>query len=122
MDEPAVDMERLMEFTDGNSESLRELVSLYLNQTTGQLEQLEAAVKANQPADARRIAHSCAGASATCGVNRLVPLLRELERQGLEGKLTSGAELMDQITKEFARVRAVLAPYQDTGADLAART
>jgi len=122
MDEPAVDMERLMEFTEGNPESLRELVSLYLNQTTGQLEQLEAAVKTNQPADARRIAHSCAGASATCGVNRLVPMLRELERQGLEGKLTSGAELMDQITKEFARVRAVLAPYQDTGADLAART
>jgi CheY-like chemotaxis protein len=121
MNEPAVDMERLMEFTEGNPESLRELVSLYLNQTTGQLEQLEAAVRTNQAQETRRIAHSCAGASATCGVTKLVPLLRELERQGFEGKLTNAVELMDQVTKEFARVRAVLSPYQDAGAGLAAK-
>ena len=40
----------------------------------------------------------------------------------MRGQLTSGAELMDQITKEFARVRVVLSPYQNTGADLAAKT
>jgi len=118
----AVNMARLMEFTEGNPENLRELVSLYVDQTVGQLEQLEAAVRANQPPEVRRIAHSCAGASATCGVTKLVPLLRELERQGAQGRLTSGAELMDQITKEFARVRVVLAPYQNAGADLAAKT
>ena len=118
----AVNMARLMEFTEGNPENLRELVSLYVDQTVGQLEQLEAAVRANQPPEVRRIAHSCAGASATCGVTKLVPLLREMERQGAQGRLTSGAELMDQITKEFARVRVVLAPYQNAGADLAAKT
>jgi hypothetical protein len=30
--------------------------------------------------------------------------------------------LMDQIAKEFARVRVVLAPYQNAGAGLAAKT
>jgi HPt (histidine-containing phosphotransfer) domain-containing protein len=115
-------MERLMEFTDGDPENLRELVSLYLNQTVEQLAQLDAAVRNNQAQDARRVAHSCAGASATCGVTKLVPLLREMERQGMQGQLTSGPELMDQIRKEFARVREVLAPYQNTGADLAAKT
>jgi CheY-like chemotaxis protein len=122
MDEPPVNMERLMEFTDGDPENLRELVSLYLNQTVEQLAQLDAAVRNNQAQDARRVAHSCAGASATCGVTKLVPLLREMERQGMQGQLTSGPELMDQIRKEFARVREVLAPYQNTGADLAAKT
>jgi HPt (histidine-containing phosphotransfer) domain-containing protein len=122
MDEPAVNMERLMEFTEGDTENLRELVSLYLDQTVGQLAQLDAAVRANQPQEARRIAHSCAGASATCGVTKLVPLLRELERQGSQGQLTNGPQLMDQIAKEFARVRVVLAPYQNAGADLAAKT
>jgi CheY-like chemotaxis protein len=121
-DEPAVNMDRLMEFTEGNPENLRELVNLYLDQTAGQLEQLQVAVRANQSQEARRIAHSCAGASATCGVTKIVPLLRELERQGQQGRLTSGAELMDQIAKEFARVRVVLSPYQHTGADLAAKT
>jgi HPt (histidine-containing phosphotransfer) domain-containing protein len=122
MEEPAVNLERLMEFTEGDTENLRELVSLYLNQTVQQLEQLQTAVHANQAQEVRRIAHSCAGASATCGVTKLVPLLREMERQGQQGQLTSGAELMDQITKEFARVRVVLSPYQDKGADLAAKT
>jgi CheY-like chemotaxis protein len=122
MDEPAVNMERLMEFTEGDTENLRELVSLYLDQTEGQLAQLDAAVRANQPQEARRIAHSCAGASATCGVTKLVPLLRELERQGSQGQLTNGPQLMDEIAKEFARVRVVLAPYQNAGADLAAKT
>jgi len=121
MNESPVNMERLMEFTEGNSESLRELVSLYLNQTTGQLELLETAVRANRPQETRRIAHSCAGASATCGVTKLVPLLRELERQGQQGQLTTAHELMEQITKEFAKVRAVLSPYQVNDADLAAR-
>src|SRR5205814_4691602 len=85
-DEAPVEMERLLDFTDGNLDSLRELVTLYLDQTGGQLEQLEAAIQAGTAQDVRRLAHSCAGASATCGMSRLVPLLRELERQGYEEK------------------------------------
>jgi CheY-like chemotaxis protein len=122
MEEPPVNFDRLMDFTEGNPDNLRELVTLYLNQTVSQLEQLAAAVHANQAQEARRIAHSCAGSSATCGVVKLVPLLRELERQGQQGELTSGAALMEQIVKEFARVRVVLAPYLENGADLVAKT
>jgi CheY-like chemotaxis protein len=122
MEEPAVNMDRLMEFTEGDPENLRELVGLYLNQTVQQIEQLQAAVKADQAQEVRRIAHSCAGASATCGVTKMVSMLRDLERQGHEGKLTSGVELIDQITKEFARVRVVLSPYQNTDAGLAAKS
>ncbi len=122
IEEPAVNMDRLMEFTEGDPENLRELVSLYLNQTVQQLEQLRAAVQADQAQEVRRVAHSCAGASATCGVTRLVTMLRDLEVQGLQGRLTSGAQLMEQITKEFARVRVILAPYQNTGDALAAKT
>ena len=88
-----VDMERLLDFTDGNPDSFRELATLYLNQTSEQVEQLEAAVQAGAAQEVRRIAHSCAGASATCGMKRLVPALRELERQGHEEKLTTAAQL-----------------------------
>ncbi|MGC3960686.1 MAG: response regulator [Verrucomicrobiota bacterium] len=42
---PAVDMDRLNEFTEGNPENLTELATLYLKQTTQQLEQLQTAVK-----------------------------------------------------------------------------
>jgi CheY-like chemotaxis protein len=110
-EKPAVDMERLNEFTEGNPENLTELVTLYVKQTTQQLEQLEAAVKAGDAPAVKRLAHSCAGASATCGMQRIVVPLRELERQGAENKLTTATELSAQVTQEFELIRTTLAPY-----------
>jgi HPt (histidine-containing phosphotransfer) domain-containing protein len=104
-------MGRLLEFTDGSAENLRELVALYLSQTSEQMEQLEAAIGAGEAAEVRRLAHSCAGASSTCGMRRLVPLLRELERQGLEGRLTNAAEIWEEAGREFAKIRAFLQAY-----------
>ena len=120
--ESPVDMERLNEFTDGSPENLRELVTLYLNQTAEQLEQLETAVAQRAPVDVRRVAHSCAGASATCGMRRLVPLLRELERQGLEGQLTSAEALCQQARTEFHLIRNFLEEVLARQSELAAKS
>ena len=106
-----VDMSRLLDFTDGDPENLRELVTLYLSQTKEQLKQLEAAVQAGTTQEVRRLAHSCAGASATCGMRRLVSLLRELELQGSEGQLTSATQLSCQAGEEFERIRGFLEAY-----------
>jgi CheY-like chemotaxis protein/HPt (histidine-containing phosphotransfer) domain-containing protein len=103
-----VDMGRLHEFTDGNPESLRELATLYLNQTTEQLEQLDAAVASGVASEVRRLAHSCAGASATCGMRRIAPILRELEGKGLTGDLSNAAQLCAQANAEFERIRTFL--------------
>jgi CheY-like chemotaxis protein len=113
-----VDMERLHDFTDGNPESLKELANLYIKQTSEQLEQLQTAVKAGSTQDVRRLAHSCAGASATCGMRQLVPLLRELERQGYEGNLTSAPRLSIEALKEFERIRSFLQDYMARHCDL----
>jgi CheY-like chemotaxis protein/nitrogen-specific signal transduction histidine kinase len=117
-----VDMERLLDFSDGNVENLRELVTLYLAQTGDQMEQLDAAVRAGKAAEVRRLAHSCAGASATCGMRRLVPLLRELERQGCEDKLTTAAEVCQTASREFECIRAYLETYMAQHCDLASKT
>jgi len=110
-DLPSVDMERLHEFAEGNPENLTELATLYVKQTAQQIEELQAVVKTSDAAGVRRIAHSCAGASATCGMQRIVPLLRELERQGEAGRLTNAAELFTQIAQEFESIRTTLSPY-----------
>ncbi len=120
--DPPVEMDRLLDFTGGNADNLRELITLYLNQTTEQLEQLEAAVGAGAAPEVRRLAHSCAGASATCGMRRLVPLLRELERQGQEEKLTTATELIQEVGREFGRIRQFLEAYLAAPAKLAAKT
>jgi len=121
-EEAPVDMARLLDFTDGDPENLRELVTLYLDQTKEQLEQLGAAVQAGNPPEVRRLAHSCAGASATCGMRRLVPLLRELERQGFENKLTNAGELSHQADEEFKCIRGFLESYLAEHAPVAAQS
>ena len=112
--EPPVDMERLLDFSDGNLANLQELVDLYVKQTAGQLEQLEAAVAAQNAQEVRRLAHSCAGASATCGMAKLVTFLRDMEKKGFEQKLDGTPELCAQAVKEFERIRDFLAAYLET--------
>jgi signal transduction histidine kinase/two-component SAPR family response regulator/HPt (histidine-containing phosphotransfer) domain-containing protein len=107
--EPPVEMDRLNSLIDGDANSLRELIELYLKQTSQQLMQLEAAVRANQTDEVRRVAHSCAGASATLGMTRLVPLLRDLEKQGATGKLVNAVQICENVAHEFKSIQNFLA-------------
>jgi signal transduction histidine kinase/HPt (histidine-containing phosphotransfer) domain-containing protein len=104
-----VDMDRLNDMTDGNAENFRELAELFLRQTAQQLEQITSAVRANDADKVRHVAHSCAGASATLGMVRIVPLLRELERQGKEGSLTNAAQVCEDAEREFEQIKNFLA-------------
>ena len=119
--EEVVDMDRLLDFTEGSLDSLRELVTLYLNQTSGQLEQLDAALQAGNAQEVRRLAHSCAGASATCGMRRLVPILRDLEHRGFENQLAGVLELSRQAAREFELIRAFLENYLASHSELASK-
>jgi CheY-like chemotaxis protein/HPt (histidine-containing phosphotransfer) domain-containing protein len=119
---PPVDMDRLNDFTNGNFDDLRELVTLYLKQTTGQVEQLAAAVKAGSAPDVRRLAHSCAGASATCGMVRIVPFLRDLEHQAEAGDLNHAPALSHEVEEEFKRIRAFLEAHMAKQTPVAAQS
>jgi len=122
MQTPPVDMERLLDFSDGSADNLRELITLYLKQTAEQLEQLAAAAQAGLAPDVRRLAHSCAGASSTCGMVRIVPLLREMERQGEEKKLVNVVELCRQARIEFDCIREFLDAHLAKTSPLVGRT
>ncbi len=110
-EESPVEMDRLLDLSGGSSESLRELLDLYSRQTTEQLAQLESAIRANHSEVVRHVAHSCAGASATLGMARLVPLLRELERQGKAGQLSGAETLYADLAREFKRAQDFLAKH-----------
>jgi CheY-like chemotaxis protein/HPt (histidine-containing phosphotransfer) domain-containing protein len=116
VEEPPVEMDILNDLTDGDVDSLRELVDLFFKQTSHQLEQLEAAVRANKAEDVRRLAHSCAGASATLGMTRFVPLLRKLERQGASGMLTSATQVYEETAREFKLIQHFLVAQLNSAA------
>jgi len=107
-EQPPIDMDRLNEFAGGSVENFNELVTLYFKQTTEQLESIRAALAENNAERASRVAHSCAGASATCGMSAIVPLLRQVEHLTQEGKVSAAAELMPAIDHEFARLKRYL--------------
>jgi len=106
--EPPVDMDRMTDLTDGNNDSLRELVEMFLKQTHKQFEQMQTAIQDNQPDALRRVAHSGAGASATLGMTRLVPKLRELEKLGAGGTVIGAAEILEKAAFEYAAIQQFL--------------
>jgi hypothetical protein len=53
-------------------------------------------------------------------MRHMVPLLRELERQGREGKLTSAGGIFEQTALEFQKVRSYLESHQVGQSDVAA--
>ena len=108
-DEQLVDMDRLTELAGGGEDDLRDLVELYLKQTADQVEKLQVALKAGAGPEIRRIAHSCVGASATCGMQTLVAPLRELEHMGEHGQLADAQRPLNVVVREFERVRQFLA-------------
>ncbi len=106
--EPAVDMDRMNDLTDGNDDSLRELVDMYLKQTNKQFDQMQTFIRESNADGLRRVAHSCAGASATLGMTRLVPKLREMERLGTSGTVTGGQVIFDQAAREYSDIQDFL--------------
>jgi HPt (histidine-containing phosphotransfer) domain-containing protein len=105
-----IDMERLLN-TTGNLDEFKDLMTLYMSQTSGQIEQLEAAIAAGSLEEVRPLAHSCSGASATCGMRRLVKMLRQLEREAREGKLTDAPRLLREASDEFETIREFVHAY-----------
>jgi len=103
-----VDMDRLLEFTYGDGEGLRDLIELYIRQTREQMGQMRSAINSGSAQELRRTAHSCAGSSATCGVKDLVPLLRELEQRGQEGNLANAEAVLAEAEQLFERARTFL--------------
>jgi CheY-like chemotaxis protein len=103
--DPSVDFERLLEFAEGDMTNLQELVTLYLHQTTQQLNQLRSALAAGNAAEVRRVAHSCAGASATCGMRRITPMLRRMEARAEAGDLSELPRLLAEIEQEFQQIQ-----------------
>jgi HPt (histidine-containing phosphotransfer) domain-containing protein len=106
-----VDMERLLEFSGGSPENVAELIGLWVKQTTDQLGQIHLAAREGVTPSVGSIAHSCAGASATCGMMSIVPWLRQLEQLALDGDLAASGPILQKIDDEFVRIKQFLDKY-----------
>jgi HPt (histidine-containing phosphotransfer) domain-containing protein len=104
-------MTRLADLTEGNPESMRELIDMFYKQTAQQLNQIEDAVRTNKSADVGHIAHSCKGASATLGMTRLAAALLQLEKLGKSGALAGAEGFCAEARREFRDIQTFLAGH-----------
>jgi PAS domain S-box-containing protein len=109
-----VDMELFLELAGNNQQRLQELAAHYIRQTTDQLAKLRDAIATGMPTDVKHIAHSAAGSSATCGMNTMVRLLRELERMGNTAQLADAPRAFARVQQEFTRIQQFLQAYFET--------
>lgn len=104
---PRIDFSRMEQVVDTSSE-MRELIELYLRSTGEQLMHLQAAIAAYNADEVRRLAHTAAGASATCGIDSIVPIFKEMESNARKGTLDQCEGLRRQAESEFNEIKKSL--------------
>jgi two-component system, sensor histidine kinase and response regulator len=106
-----VDLDRLEAAANEDPEMLQELVDLYFAQAKDLMNGLRSAIKAGSVKEVDHFAHKLVGASLACGMSAMVPPLRELERQGKEGRLTNADVLLAQASRHLELTRDKVASY-----------
>lgn len=81
---------------------------VYLEEISENLEKLNAAIESGNSAQVSRIARSCAGISAGCGMFAALKPLRELERVEYKNQMPKAEDLSREIGKEFERFKFTL--------------
>jgi HPt (histidine-containing phosphotransfer) domain-containing protein len=116
------DLEFWRDLAAGDDDGARELLTLYLGDTSSQISLMISGVAAGRADDVARAAHTCAGSSGTCGVDTLAGLFRQLEYQARDNRLDDLSDTLPLIVETFDQVHARLtkaiaasssAPIQD---------
>ena len=85
-----------------------ELVDTFLQEAPSMLDELRRALAAQDADKFRRTAHSLKSNSNTFGALTLGAMARELELGGLPKVIERGAQPLDALAQEYARVAAAL--------------
>lgn len=106
--DPALDprvIERLRQLTpQGESDVLKEILTLFLEEVPKKLRALQAALAAGDAPQAASVAHSLKGSSGNIGASSLMAMCRRVDDLARAGDLASVAPLVASLTSEYHRV------------------
>ena len=109
MSAEAIDVATFRELEENaGKDFVAELVRTFLEEAPRMIEQLIAALAANDAATFKRVAHSLKSNSQTFGAARLGALARELELAGLEKVIAEDAKALAARGEEYRRVATAL--------------
>lgn len=104
-DSAIFNLERLTESAGGDEELMRDLVSLYLQDTRQKLMLLDEAVASGRAQHSGTIAHGIKGASAAVGAEEAAKAFRELEHLGRNGDQVNLGRALQDARSAFERAR-----------------
>lgn len=111
-DTPVIDLKSIENLRalnpDDNDEFLREIVTIYLEDTPQRIAELEQALAVSDVAKFTRAAHSVKGSSANVGAMVVRSVAEQLEHQSKQS-LDQVATLLANLKTEFARAQAEFA-------------
>lgn len=92
----------------GDDDSARDLVALFLTNTSDQISLIVSGLAAGHTNAVRIAAHTCVGSCSTCGLDTLTQLFRQLEAEASEGRIDALSHTVPLIVETFDQVRARL--------------
>jgi histidine phosphotransfer protein HptB len=93
---------------DEDGAFLRELIEIYLQDTPERLNELEAALAAQDAPTLARAAHTIKGSSSNFGATKFTRLAQEIELCGKSANLVAVAAVLPDFKAEYARVKQAL--------------
>lgn len=92
----------------GDSEFLRELISIYLEDIPKQVIKLEKAIANQDAGQVVHAAHTIKGSSGNFGATAFARLAQEMEAHGKAKNLAAAAAALPELKNGFAQVAAAL--------------
>ena len=108
LNEAPVDLEFLSELSRGDTEFLRELLQVFLEDALVYLEELKNALAAGDCATLARRAHQLKGSSATVAIYEMPEIAAQLERQAEENQLLGASDLLSGLEQILERIHAFI--------------
>ena len=111
--EETIDRGYLLEQAAGSIETLREVVDLFSVEYPKLMKQIIGAIKANDPSELQRAAHTLKGSIQFFGVKRPAVAALRLETLGRERDLVGAEEARLALEKEVERLLPMLADLKN---------
>jgi two-component system sensor histidine kinase RpfC len=105
-------IDEMLDNTGGDPEFVVEIIEDFLADASIRLDELSAALAAEDSAAAKRAAHTIKGSSRSFGATRLSDLVAKLEQLSLEGAFDSVADQLPVLRAELERVDEALRAEQ----------
>ena len=111
--EQVVDFDEALSRVAGDETMLRELAEIFLEESPGWLEKIEASIANGEAEGVFRAAHDIKGSTEVFRADSAVQAAKQLEKMGRDGELEDADEAYGALKAELVWVRNALEDYLD---------